>query len=85
MNDSEVSEAEEDRAASVKDQLSNMYDLLGLSATMFDGRPQADIIQMATAFVSSLRGCEFEASCLSSDDAPATGPPTGDDTVRLVD
>lgn len=60
MSDSDVELGERtDRAA---EQLSNMYELLDMSLTMFDGRSEEEIIQLATKFIGSLRGCEFTAS-----------------------
>jgi sugar diacid utilization regulator len=86
MSDSEVEQ--EDRTGSVSDQLSNVYDLLSLSIKMFDGRPQDDIIRLAVTFVSSLWGCQFEASYLVDEQDPASGEPVtgeGDGHVRRVD
>jgi hypothetical protein len=69
MSDSEVKQG--DRTDSAADQLSNMYDLLGLSLRMFDGRSREAIIQLATMFIASLRGCEFTASFEAENTEPA--------------
>jgi sugar diacid utilization regulator len=62
---SDIKAGHEDQVERDSDLLSNVYDLLGLSSMLFDGRSREDIIRLATTFVTSLPGRNARARFLT--------------------
>lgn len=62
---SDTKAEQEDQTGRDSDRLSNVYDLLGLSSMLFDGRSRDDIIRLATIFVTSLPGRHARARFLT--------------------
>jgi sugar diacid utilization regulator len=62
---SDIKVGQEHQTERGSDPLSNVYDLLGLSSMMFDGRDKEEIIRLATTFVSAMPGLDMRVRLLT--------------------
>jgi sugar diacid utilization regulator len=80
---SDIKAGQEDQTERGSDPLSNVYDLLGLSSMMFDGRGREEIIRLATTFVSSMPGRDMRARFLT--DVTSTSSDSLTDQLLALD